>query len=73
MGGAADIPWRVRVAEQVLVGQPGDSNLFAPAAAAARAEAAPLANDGYDVPLASAPIGRALATASAVPGLAAAQ
>ena len=64
LGGVAPIPWRVTAAEQALIGAEPTGEAFARAAEAALAEAAPLAHNGYKVPLAKALIRRALAAAA---------
>jgi len=60
LSGVAQIPWRARQAEQVLAGQPASPELFARAADAALADARPLEENGYKVPLARGLIQRAL-------------
>ena len=62
LGGVASIPWRARAAEQVLAGAVVSDELFARAADAALADAAPLAHNGYKLPLARNLIRRALQT-----------
>ena len=51
LGGVAPIPWRVPAAEAVLQGQRITPELAAQAGAAAIAQARPLANNAYKVPL----------------------
>jgi xanthine dehydrogenase YagS FAD-binding subunit len=51
LSGVAPTPWRLQAVEKLLVGQTLDSKLIARAAAAAVAGAAPLAHNGYKVPL----------------------
>ncbi|CAA9546194.1 MAG: Periplasmic aromatic aldehyde oxidoreductase, FAD binding subunit YagS [uncultured Thermomicrobiales bacterium] len=65
LGGVAQTPWRAREAEDLLVGQRPDADLFARAADAALAGAAPLADNGYKIPLARTLIRRALAAVTA--------
>lgn len=61
LSGVANIPHRATAAEQLLVGSAPGEDLFAQAADAALADAAPLEQNGYKVPLAKALIRRALA------------
>jgi xanthine dehydrogenase YagS FAD-binding subunit len=61
LSGVAPIPWRARAAEEALLGAEPTAALFARAADAALADAAPLAKNGYKLPLARALIRRALA------------
>jgi xanthine dehydrogenase YagS FAD-binding subunit len=61
LAGVAPIPWRARAAEEALLGAEPTEALFASAADAALADAAPLAKNGYKLPLARALIQRALA------------
>jgi xanthine dehydrogenase YagS FAD-binding subunit len=67
LGGVAPIPWRVRGAEQILLGEDPTPDLFARAADAALADAEPLGQNGYKIPLARALIRRALSAASQRP------
>ena len=60
LSGVANVPWRVEAAERALRGAAPDEATFARAAAAALADAAPLAHNAYKVPLAQALIRRAL-------------
>ena len=60
LGGVAPIPWRARGAEQILRGEQPTADLFARAADAALADAEPLAENGYKIPLAHALVRRAL-------------
>ena len=60
LGGVAPVPWRATAAEAVLLdGEAGDA-LFARAAEAALADARPLRDNGYKVPLARTLIRQAL-------------
>ncbi|MBP0533098.1 xanthine dehydrogenase family protein subunit M, partial [Mycobacterium tuberculosis] len=52
LGGVAHKPWRAHAAEQMLVGQAVDAQLFAPAGALAVQGARPLRDNGFKVPLA---------------------
>ena len=60
LGGVANIPWRARDAEAVLVGQAPSETLFERAAHAALAGATPLAHNAYKVPLVRGLITRTL-------------
>ncbi len=60
LGGVAPVPWRSREAEKALVGKTITARAAAQAAEAALAGAAPLAHNGYKVPLAKGLIRRAL-------------
>ncbi|MFQ5876207.1 MAG: FAD binding domain-containing protein [Acidobacteriota bacterium] len=60
LGGVAPIPWRSRRAEAEIEGEALDPITVGRAAEAALAAAAPLAHNGYKVPLAKALIRRAL-------------
>jgi xanthine dehydrogenase YagS FAD-binding subunit len=60
LGGVAPVPWRARAAEKVLVGKPITARAAAKAAETALEGAAPLAHNGYKVPLAKGLIRRAL-------------
>jgi xanthine dehydrogenase YagS FAD-binding subunit len=51
LGGVAPIPWRAHRAEQALQGQPATEQAFAEAAEAELAEAQPLRDNGYKIPL----------------------
>ena len=66
LGGVAPIPWRVPEAESLLIGESPDAALFARAADVAMQNAAPLAKNGYKIPLAKTLIARAL-DAAAIP------
>ena len=52
LGGVAHGPWRALLAEQALVGQPASEETFERAAEAELAEALPLRDNGFKVPLA---------------------
>jgi xanthine dehydrogenase YagS FAD-binding subunit len=65
LGGAANVPWRSGAAEHMLTGAEPTDDLFTQAAEAALADARPLRENGYKVPLASALIRRALQTVTA--------
>jgi len=66
LSGVAPIPWRVRAAEQTLIGASlPDAALLERVATIALAEAMPLAQNQYKVPLAKQLIQRALSTLSA--------
>jgi xanthine dehydrogenase YagS FAD-binding subunit len=64
LGGVAPIPWRCSAAERGLVGAGPGAELVERAAEVAVADARPLAQNGYKVPLARALVRRALAAAS---------
>jgi xanthine dehydrogenase YagS FAD-binding subunit len=66
LGGVANVPWRVRAAENLLRGQQMTSELAARVAEAAIADAHPLANNGYKVPLARELARRALLEAAGI-------
>lgn len=60
LNGVANVPWRATAAEEVLVGQSPDAALLAAAADAALSESAPLAKNGYKLPIVHALVQRAL-------------
>jgi xanthine dehydrogenase YagS FAD-binding subunit len=60
LSGVAPIPWRAEAAEQALIGAEVGEEVFAHAANAALADAAPLQHNAYKLPLASSLIRRAL-------------
>jgi xanthine dehydrogenase YagS FAD-binding subunit len=60
LGGVAPVPWPARAAEQALLGAEPSPDLFARAAEAALADAAPLEHNAYKLPLAKTLIQRAL-------------
>jgi xanthine dehydrogenase YagS FAD-binding subunit len=60
LGGVAPIPWHVPKAEAALVGKPMNDESINAAADVALEGAAPLAKNGYKVPLAKALVRRAL-------------
>ena len=60
LSGVAPIPWRVTAAEEVLRGQRVSDSLIERAADSAVANAQPLQNNGYKVPLARQLVRRAL-------------
>jgi xanthine dehydrogenase YagS FAD-binding subunit len=62
LSGVAPIPWRLRAAEQMLVGQRADEAIFARVAEVALTQAHPLEHNGYKVPLAQSLIRRALSS-----------
>ncbi len=64
MGAVAPIPWRAPAAEKILLGARLDRDLATRAAAAALAGAAPLAHNGYKVPIAKALVRRAILRAA---------
>jgi len=66
LGGVAPVPWRVKDAETLLVGQKVTADLAAKAGQAAIAGATPLAKNGYKVALTSNVVAR---TISALTGL----
>jgi xanthine dehydrogenase YagS FAD-binding subunit len=61
LGGVAHVPWRARKAEDALRGGPADEESFARAADSELADASPLRDNGYKVPLARNLIVRTLA------------
>ena len=64
LGGVANVPWRARAAEDVLIGAPARQETFTSAAQIAVAQAQPLAHNRYKVPLLEALIRRALEEAA---------
>jgi xanthine dehydrogenase YagS FAD-binding subunit len=60
--GVAPIPWRLHDAEQQLVGKRLDDTTISQVAEAGLADARPLQENGYKVPLAQSLIRRALQT-----------
>ena len=64
LGGVAHKPWRSRQAETTLTGRPASAASFERAAAAALADARPLAHNAYKVELGKRAIVRALMRAS---------
>ncbi|HEV2457999.1 MAG TPA: FAD binding domain-containing protein [Ktedonobacterales bacterium] len=66
LGGVANVPWRAREAEALLVGQAPTSELVAQAAERAIADAQPLAYNAYKVRLARELARRALIEAAGV-------
>jgi xanthine dehydrogenase YagS FAD-binding subunit len=64
LGGVAHRPWRVRAAEEALVGRPLEREALERAADACIEGARPLRENGYKVPLARAAVVRALSTAA---------
>ncbi|HEX6798169.1 MAG TPA: FAD binding domain-containing protein [Ktedonobacterales bacterium] len=64
LGGVANVPWRVRTAEDALMGQPLTAELAATAAERALTGATPLAHNGYKVPLARELLRRAILQAA---------
>jgi xanthine dehydrogenase YagS FAD-binding subunit len=60
LSGVAPVPWRARSAEALLNGQLPSDQLFTAVAAEALSGAAPLAQNGYKIPLANTLITRAL-------------
>lgn len=64
LSGVAPIPWRAVEAERVLLGAEAGPAVFARAAQAALDGAAPLAHNGYKLPLAASLVRRALETLS---------
>ncbi|MBI4169470.1 MAG: xanthine dehydrogenase family protein subunit M [Acidobacteria bacterium] len=67
LGGVAPVPWRAAEAEKEIVGGAVDAAAAGRAAAAALKDAAPLADNGYKVPLAKALIRRALLDLAGAP------
>jgi xanthine dehydrogenase YagS FAD-binding subunit len=65
LSGVAPIPWRLRAAEQLLVGQPISAERIAQAAEQALSEAEPLAHNTYKVSLAKHLIRHALLSLAA--------
>jgi xanthine dehydrogenase YagS FAD-binding subunit len=60
LGGVAPVPWRATAAEQVLTSADVSDALIAAAAEAVLAEARPLAQNAYKIPLAQALVRRTL-------------
>lgn len=60
LSGVAPIPWRAQAAEHALIGADAGDALFAQVAEIALADAQPLAQNGYKIPLAKTLIQRAL-------------
>lgn len=69
LGGVAPIPWRVPAVEAVLMGTTLDPATIERVAATALADAEPLANNGYKIPLAQTLIRRALQSLNAKPAI----
>jgi xanthine dehydrogenase YagS FAD-binding subunit len=67
LGGVAPVPWRAAEAEKEIVGGAVDAAAADRAAGAALKDAAPLAHNGYKVPLAKALIRRALLDLAGAP------
>lgn len=65
LGGVAPVPWRVAAAEAEIDGRPFSDAVARRAADVLLAEAAPLAKNGYKVPLAKELVRRALARIAA--------
>ena len=61
-GGVAHRPWRLRHSEAALVGAPPTSESFAAAGAHAMADATPLAQNAFKIPLLRNAVARALET-----------
>ena len=66
-GGVAHRPWRLRQSEAVLVGAPPTSESFAAAGARAVADATPLSQNAFKVPLLRNAVVRALETVGGAP------
>ena len=64
LGGVAPIPWRAQRAEAALAGARPDADTFTRAAELALEGAAPLAHNGYKVPLLKALVRNALESAA---------
>ncbi|WP_434421791.1 FAD binding domain-containing protein [Nannocystis pusilla] len=67
LGHVAPIPWRSREAEAALEGKPPSEALFAAAAKAALAEAKPLRDNAYKIPLAQGLLREVLHRVAGVP------
>ncbi|MBZ5709491.1 FAD binding domain-containing protein [Nannocystis pusilla] len=67
LGHVAPIPWRSREAEAALEGKPASAALFAEAAKAALAEARPLRDNAYKIPLAQGLLREVLHRVAGVP------
>lgn len=67
MGGVAPMPWRVRAAEESLIGKPTSSEAFRAAAELALVGAQPLSQNGFKIDLAKHSIVRTLTLASSGP------
>jgi xanthine dehydrogenase YagS FAD-binding subunit len=66
LGGVAPIPWRVEAAEREIDGQPFSDAIAARAADVLLADAHPLKDNGYKIPLAKELVRRALARLAAL-------
>lgn len=64
LGGVAHKPWRAKAAESAVLGTPPDAAAFARAGEAAVAEARPLPDTAYKVPIAQRAVARALELAA---------
>jgi xanthine dehydrogenase YagS FAD-binding subunit len=67
LGAVAPVPWRARVAEQVLAGRPATAEWFGRAADAELAAAAPLRDNAFKVPLARNIMVRMLCVLAGIP------
>jgi xanthine dehydrogenase YagS FAD-binding subunit len=65
LGGVAAKPWRVREAEDSLIGRPPERDTFRTAAELAMSGAQPLSQNGFKVDLGRHSVVRALAVAAA--------
>jgi xanthine dehydrogenase YagS FAD-binding subunit len=66
LGGVAHKPWRLRAAEEALIGKPLDDATIARASERLLAGAAPLQHNGFKIELARRSIARALKTAGGI-------
>jgi xanthine dehydrogenase YagS FAD-binding subunit len=66
LSGVAPTPWRVEAAEQALIGLRPEATLFERVADIVLAEASPLSQNGYKLPLARSLVHRALAAVTAL-------
>jgi xanthine dehydrogenase YagS FAD-binding subunit len=67
LGHVAPVPWHATAAEKMLEGQAPSADVFERAATAALADAKPLSNNGYKIPLAQGLLRQALHQATGVP------
>ncbi|MGP4015783.1 FAD binding domain-containing protein [Saccharopolyspora sp. 5N708] len=70
LGGVATKPWRARRAEELLLGQPAQTDSFARAAAAELAQATPRTHNAFKIELAQRAMIRALESAARMGGAA---
>jgi xanthine dehydrogenase YagS FAD-binding subunit len=66
LGGVAPKPWRAVLAEAALIGRPFDATSIAQAGAAAVADARPLRDNAFKIPLTERTVTRALETVGGI-------